>query len=221
MLKKRRVLVILFSLALLAVGVLTATTHYYRKGCLQDKKQIVQLHAENRMLQKENKRLHYIQDLAVEFRMDPLIVSLVDTYSRQYVNKDKPEWRLLRTPEFATYIMLSLIYAESGGDPSAIGDGGKARGLTQIWVSTAKGYGDVSAEELLNPETNVAYSFKHFQYLLQKYRGNLALTLYSWNRGPGTVDNLLKYGETPDNGYGKKVYEAALMSNGHILPASD
>lgn len=178
---------------------------------------IEQVSQEKQVLLKENERLRYIQNLAVEFSMEPGIVTVVDYYSRQYVQKDKPEWRLLKTPEFMTYIMLSLIYAESKGDPNAIGDGGKARGLTQIWVSTAREYGDVTAQQLLDAETNISFSFKHFHNLLVKYNGNLAMVLYAWNRGPGTVDKLLSYGQSPENGYARRVYQAALLNNREVL----
>jgi len=187
---------------------------HYRSDRLKD--EVTELAKKNHNLQEENDRLRYINSLSVEFSMDPLIVTLVDQQSRQYLNHKSAEWRLLKTPEFLTYIMLSLIYAESKGDPGAVGDGGKARGLTQIWVTTARDYGNVSAEQLLDPETNINYSFKHFHELLKKYHGNLAMVLYAWNRGPGTVDRLLQYGQTPENGYGKRVYQASLDNNRHF-----
>ena len=167
----------------------------------------------NQELTQANEKLSYVIDLATEFSVDPVIVTLVDHYAREYMKETEPEWRLVRTPEFMTYIMLSLIYVESNGNTHAIGDGGKARGLTQIWVSTANDYGDVTPEQLHLPETNISYAFKHFHHLLQKYRGNLALALYAWNRGSNMVDRLLRYGESPQNGYAKKIYEAALMNN--------
>jgi hypothetical protein len=179
--------------------------------------QLEHLTKTNDSLQLENNHLRYINSLSVEFSMDPMVVTLVDQYSRQYLKGEAAEWRLLKTPEFLTYIMLSLIYAESKGDPGAVGDGGRARGLTQIWVTTAKDYGNVSAEQLLDPETNISYSFKHFHGLLKKYRGNLAMVLYAWNRGPGTVDRLLLYGQTPENGYGKKVYQASVDNNRKVV----
>lgn len=175
------------------------------------------LREENNTLVQENKHLRYINNLAVEFSMDPQIATLVDHYSREYLKKGGPEWRLVRTPEFLTYVMLSVIWAESKGVAQAVGDGGRARGLTQIWLTTAQQYGEVTAEQLLNPETNISYSFQHFHSLLKKYRGNLALTLYAWNRGGGTVDRLLLYGESPANGYAKKVYEAALLNNRELV----
>ena len=186
----------------------------YRSERLQG--QMTELNKKCEDLRQEALHLQYINSLSVEFSMDPLVVTLVDQYSRQYLNADRPEWRLIKTPEFLTYIMLSLIYAESKGDPGAVGDGGRARGLTQIWVTTAKDYGNVSPEQLLDPETNISYSFKHFHVLLKKYQGNLAMVLYAWNRGTGTVDRLLVYGQSPENGYGKKVYEASLNNNREI-----
>jgi len=182
--------------------------------------QIAVLSEQNLILTEKTEHLSYVNDLAIEFSMDPAIVILIDRFSREYMKNGGPEWRLVRTPEFMSYIMLSLIYVESKGNTHAVGDGGKARGLTQIWVSTAKDYGDVTAEQLHRPETNLSFAFKHFQHLLQKYRGNLALALYAWNRGSGKVDKLLVYGESPQNGYAKKVYEAALVSNRELLTSS-
>ena len=182
--------------------------------------QIAVLSEQNLILTEKTEHLSYVNDLAIEFSMDPAIVILIDRYSREYMKDGGPEWRLVRTPEFMSYIMLSLIYVESKGNTHAVGDGGKARGLTQIWVSTARDYGNVTAEQLHRPETNLSFAFKHFQHLLQKYRGNLALALYAWNRGSGKVDRLLVYGESPQNGYAEKVYEAALVSNRDLLTGS-
>jgi soluble lytic murein transglycosylase-like protein len=181
------------------------------------KDQMTALRQENERLAKRNEQRIYINDLAVEFSMDPTIVTLVDRYSRKYMKESGPEWRLVRNPEFLSYIMLSLIYVESKGDTHAVGDRGRARGLTQIWVSTAQDYGEVTAEALHRPETNISFAFKHFHQLLKKYQGNVALTLYAWNRGSRKVDRLLEYGESPGNGYAKKVYEAALVNNQELL----
>jgi hypothetical protein len=206
-------------LVALIVGLLAGWAYWiYQTDQLRD--QLALLSEQNQMLMEKSEHLSYVNDLAVEFSMDPAIVTLVDRYSREYMEDGGPEWRLVRTPEFMSYMMLSLIYVESKGNTEAVGDGGKARGLTQIWVSTARDYGDVTAEQLHLPETNISFAFKHFQHLLQKYRGNLALALYAWNRGTGRVDRLLRYGESPENGYAKKVYEAALVSNRDLLTSN-
>jgi len=187
--------------------------HYLRNEVVTLTQESQTLSQRNQVLSQNNENLRYYYDLATEFALDPMIVTLVDYYARESMSDNGPEWRLVRTPEFMTYIMLSLIYVESKGDTLAIGDGGKARGLTQLWVSTARQYGDVTPQQLHLPETNISFSFKHFRHLLKKYRGNLALALYAWNRGAGKVDKLLVYGESPQNGYAKKVYEAALINN--------
>jgi len=192
---------------------LVGQAHDLRNQVVTLAQQNQKLSQNNQVLSQKNEQIRYYYDLATEFALDPMIVTLVDQNAREAMSDNGPEWRLIRTPEFMTYIMLSLIYVESKGDTFAVGDGGKARGLTQLWVSTARQYGDVTPEQLHLPETNISFSFKHFRHLLKKYRGNLALALYAWNRGAGKVDKLLIYGESPQNGYAKKVYEAALVNN--------
>ena len=164
-------------------------------------------------LVQENARLRYIQQLSIEFSFDPKIIMTVDQLAGEYVKSDELGYRLL-SREFFTYLFLSLIWAESKGDPAAIGDGDKAFGSTQLWLDTARQYDEeVTEAELLTVQANLSIAFKHADYLLRKYRGNIALWLYSWNRGETTVDNLLHYGLSVENGYARKVYEAAELNN--------
>ncbi len=211
--RREKWFIVLFITLLSGFLFLVAQAYYLRNQVATLSQESQMLSQNNRVLSQKNEQLRYYFDLATEFAIDPMIVTLVDQYARESMSDNGPEWRLVRTPEFMTYIMLSLIYVESKGDTFAVGDGGKARGLTQLWVSTARQYGDVTPEQLHLPETNISFSFKHFRYLLKKYRGNLALALYAWNRGAGKVDKLLNYGESPQNGYAKKIYEAALLNN--------
>lgn len=173
---------------------------------VQDSVQKIQKTAEE---SEEDDAEAFVAELADEFRMDPHIVTLVHDLSMEYVDPSKQEWRLLRTPEALSYLMLCVIHAESRGDPSAVGDHGRARGLTQIWVSTAAKYGKVTPEQLLDPETNLRFSFQHFHHLLRKYKGNFPLALYAWNRGITKVNRLLRNGQPLANGYARKVYNAA------------
>ena len=195
--QEKWVIALLFTL-LAGFLFLVGQAHYLRNQVVTLAQQNQKLSQNNRVLSQKNEQIRYYYDLATEFALDPMIVTLVDQNAREVMSDNGPEWRLIRTPEFMTYIMLSLIYVESKGDTFAVGDGGKARGLTQLWVSTARQYGDVTPEQLHLPETNISFSFKHFHHLLKKYRGNLALALYAWNRGAGKVD---------------KLYEAALVNN--------
>ena len=94
----------------LVLGFLASGRYWMDQQDQRVKDQISGLQQENEMLVRRNEHLSYINGLAGEFSMDPTIVTLVDRYSREYMRKSGPEWRLVRTPEFMSYIMLSLIY---------------------------------------------------------------------------------------------------------------
>jgi len=57
----------------------------------------------------------------------------------------------------------------------------------------------------MKTETNLRVGFRYLRYLIDKYDGNVRLALTAYNRGPGTVDRLLRQGRNPDNGYAGKV----------------
>ena len=181
-------------------------------------KQIVDLDQalqRNKSLKDENEHLTYIHSLSVEFGFDPRIVMVVDELSRRYV-VDDVAYRMLNR-EMMTYLFLGLIWAESNGRPSAVGDNGKALGLTQIWLSTAHQHNEeITENDLLTINGNLEMSFAHSDWLLRKYRGNIALWLYGWNRGAGKVDELIRYGGQIENGYAEKVYMAAELINGRL-----
>jgi soluble lytic murein transglycosylase-like protein len=100
---------------------------------------------------------------------------------------------------------LGLVRAESSFKTAAVSPVG-AIGLTQLMPATAKWLQPgVTRQELKNPETNLRIGFKYLRSLMDKYDGNETLALTAFNRGPGTVDKLLKRGADPDNGYAEKV----------------
>ena len=77
-----------------------------------------------------------------------------------------------------------------------------AIGLTQLMPATARWLKkDVTIRDLRNPQTNLSIGFKYLSDLLDKYDGDKELALLAYNRGPGTVDRVLKRGGNPDNGY--------------------
>lgn len=161
---------------------------------------------------REYKRKH---DLAVEFGFNPIIVEIVDNQSREAIaDQTGDEFRLIQTHEYLTHIFLSLIYTESQGKIDARGDKGKAYGLTQIWLSTARDYvDDLEPGMLYDPQVNVEISFLHFRHLLTEYRGNFTLALLAWNRGKGRVDKIIAWGESPANGYGARVFNASVSAS--------
>ena len=170
--------------------------------------------------QKQVTRRH---DLAIEFGFNPIIVEIVDDQSRKAMLTAKgDEFRLIQTQEYLTHIFLSLIYTESQGNVNARGDKGKAYGLTQIWLSTARDYvaeGTLKPAMLYDPQINIEISFLHFRHLLKEYRGNFTLALLAWNRGENRVNKIIAWGQSPANGFGAKVFNASIVATRYNLVA--
>jgi soluble lytic murein transglycosylase-like protein len=83
-----------------------------------------------------------------------------------------------------------------------------AVGLTQLMPSTARWFRPgTTADDLRNPDISLKIGFKYLRELLDKYDGNTKLALTAYNRGPGTVDRVLKRGGDPDNGYAGMVFK--------------
>lgn len=101
---------------------------------------------------------------------------------------------------------FGLVRAESSFRPAATSPVG-ATGLTQLMPATARWLQPgTTRAQLKDPETNLRIGFKYLRQLVDKYEGNERLALTAFNRGPGTVDKVLKRGGNPDNGYAEKVW---------------
>lgn len=102
-------------------------------------------------------------------------------------------------------VAFGLVRAESSFKPTAESPVG-AIGLTQLMPATARWLKPgTTSQDLRNPSTNLRLGFKYLKSLIDRYDGNEKLALTAFNRGPGTVDKLLKHGQNPDNGYAEKV----------------
>ena len=98
-------------------------------------------------------------------------------------------------------VAFGLVRAESSFKDQATSRVG-AVGLTQLMPATAKWLEPgITRDELRNSETNLRIGFGYLRQLIDKYDGNEDLALIAYNRGPGTVDRILKRGGNPDNGY--------------------
>ncbi|MFL5384164.1 MAG: lytic transglycosylase domain-containing protein [Longimicrobiaceae bacterium] len=102
-------------------------------------------------------------------------------------------------------VAFGLVRTESGFKSSATSHVG-AIGLTQLMPSTARWFQrGVTRSDLRNPEVNLRIGFRYLRELIDKYEGDTELALTAYNRGPGTVDRVLKRGGDPDNGYADMV----------------
>jgi soluble lytic murein transglycosylase-like protein len=87
-------------------------------------------------------------------------------------------------------LLAAVVAQESGGNPHAVSPKG-AKGLMQLMDTTAAEMG-VTAP--FSPWANLAGGAKYLRLLLDKYDGNEALALASYNAGPAAVD---RYGGVP------------------------
>lgn len=157
-------------------------------------------------------------DLALEFGFNPLIVEVVRETAGKTLAEGKESnpfvWRFVPNEEFLSYLFLSIVRVESGGDIGAVGDSNTSFGLAQIQVPTARAYEpDITRENLLDLSAHIRVAFLHLNSLMEAYDGNFALTVLSWNRGQTAVNRAIAMGESPENGYARRVFEAAARRN--------
>lgn len=104
-------------------------------------------------------------------------------------------------------VAFGLVRTESSFRRTAVSYVG-AVGYTQLMPSTARWMDpEVGRRDLFRPEVNLRIGFQYLRYLLDKYDGDMRLALTAYNRGPGTVDRLVKRGRDPENGYADKVLD--------------
>ena len=87
-------------------------------------------------------------------------------------------------------LVHAVIEVESGYDPSAVSPRG-AVGLMQLMPETAAALG---VQNPGDPYANIVAGVRHLRRLLDRYEGNLELTLAAYNAGPAAVE---RYGGIP------------------------
>ncbi len=102
-------------------------------------------------------------------------------------------------------VAYGLVKTESSFKNAAVSHVG-ARGLTQVMPRTANWMvPGTKAADLHDQKTNLHLGFRYLNQMIDKYKGDVRLALLAYNRGPGTVDKILKRGGDPNNGYADKV----------------
>ncbi len=86
-------------------------------------------------------------------------------------------------------LILSVIKAESNGDPRAVSRAG-ARGLMQLVDSTAADY---QVEQVFDPRENIMAGSRYLRDLVDRF-GDLRLALAAYNAGP---ENVTRYQGVP------------------------
>ena len=94
-----------------------------------------------------------------------------------------------------------LVKLESDFNPRATSSVG-AVGLTQMMWPTARYYQrNITREQLYEPQTNLRIGFRYLRGLIGQYHGDAKLALLVYNRGEVAVNNALRAGLDPSNGY--------------------
>ena len=132
------------------------------------------------------------------------------TYAAQFGISEQLAGKIYREAvraEIAPKVAFGLIRAESSFRRTVVSPVG-AVGYTQLMPSTARWLAPgTSRSDLFDEDVNLRVGFKYLRQLMDKYDGNVGLALTAYNRGPGTVDNALKRGRNPDNGYAEMILE--------------
>jgi soluble lytic murein transglycosylase-like protein len=108
---------------------------------------------------------------------DPELTPLIETAARQH----QVEPKLIR----------SVIQQESAFHACAISSKG-AKGLMQLMPATIYQF---KVDDAFDPQQNIEAGATYLRQLLDKYKGDLKLTLAAYNSGPAAVD---KTGSIPD-----------------------
>ena len=131
-------------------------------------------------------------DLRTAIRERPQSFELFRRYpgteARRRLLQHKPYgdaiYQAARRYRLDSLLLAAVVEAESSFDPRAISADG-AVGLTQVLPATSP---LLSIEELHDPATNLDTGARYLRQLLDRYAGDLELSLAAYNAGPGAVD---------------------------------
>jgi len=91
-------------------------------------------------------------------------------------------------------LVRAVIKTESNFNRFAVSDKG-ALGLMQLIPSTGRRYG---VRDFFDPQQNIDGGVRHLKFLLQKFNGNLDLSLAAYNAGENLVERLGRIPSIPE-----------------------
>src|SRR5262245_55968628 len=91
-------------------------------------------------------------------------------------------------------LVRALIKTESNFNRFAVSNKG-ALGLMQLIPSTGRRYG---VRDFFDPQQNIDGGVRHLKFLLQKFNGNLDLSLAAYNAGENLVERLGRIPSIPE-----------------------
>lgn len=114
-------------------------------------------------------------------------------------------------------LIYAVVDVESDFNPSEVSNKG-ARGIMQVMPETGARFG-VAPSELFDPERNIAAGTAYLRFLLDRYDGDVDLTIAAYNAGEGAVDRyrgIPPYAETQQ--YVKRVRAALASADEERVP---
>jgi hypothetical protein len=115
-------------------------------------------------------------------------------------------------------LVAAVVRAESAFQPSAVSHAG-AQGLMQLMPATAERFG-LRGGQVFEPARNIDAGTRYLAWLLNRFDGDLALTLAGYNAGEGTVDRyqgVPPYRET--RGYIQKIFRTLGLAPNELTAA--
>ena len=121
-------------------------------------------------------------------------ISIVGGYSHRKTwnpsvkNSDYDPLVLAKAEEFnlEPALVKAVVHVESNFNPNATSPKG-AMGLMQLMPDTARRF---NVRNAYHPEQNVTGGAKYLRWLMDRYSGNLRLSLAAYNAGEGMVDKV-------------------------------
>lgn len=117
----------------------------------------------------------------------------IEIWRRAYPLGDHFEYiaKVAKEEKVDPLLVLAVIHQESRFDPEVVSWAG-AIGLMQLMPFTGRAYGVKDEDDLFSHEVNIKIGIKHLKEFLDRYNGNLYLSLAAYNAGSGNVDKWLK-----------------------------